>query len=79
MINPGLKALTTDDELKEMTGPLGRDMSPIRLQYLTGSKKKGLALWNVLSPQLPNYPPNGGSNGFPTFSVDGLRQNGIVK
>lgn len=76
--NPGLIALTVPEERVELSAPLGRAVRPLRLQYLQGSKKKGLALWNVLSPQLPNYPTNGGVNGWPTFSVLGLQQNGLI-
>lgn len=75
----GFQALTVPEERKELSAPLGRDLSPLRLQYLRGSRQKGLALWNVLSPQLPSYPPNGGINGWPTFSTHGLRQNGLIK
>ena len=48
----------------------------IRLQYLKDSKRKmGLALWNLIEPQLPNYTYDGG---YPTFSIAGLKERGIL-
>lgn len=78
MENKGLQYLTLEAEKKEIQAVLGRDLSPLKLQYLQGSKKKGLALWNVLSPQLPGYAVNGGTNGYPTFSVMGLAQHKLI-
>ena len=47
----------------------------IRLQYLKNSKKMmGLSLWNLLEPRLPGYP----NDGDPTFSIDGLRERGLI-
>jgi len=70
------KALLTDGEAKELKYV---GVKRIRLQYLKNSKKKmGLALWNLMEPQLKNYPPNGGQNGYPTFSIDGLRKEGLI-
>lgn len=48
----------------------------IRLQYLKDSKRKmGLPLWNLIEPQLPGYTYDGG---FPTFSIAGLQERGIL-
>lgn len=72
-----LAVLTTDEEMAE-TLAIGKIVAPIRLQYLRGSRQRGLRLWNVLSPQLQGYGPNGGLNGYPTFSIEGLKSKGLV-
>jgi len=47
----------------------------IRLQYLKDSKRKmGLALWNLQEPRLPGYPVDGD----PTFSIEGLKERGLI-
>lgn len=73
--NKGLQALTTSDELAEVAVVLD---PPAKLQYLKGSKQMGLRLWNVLSPNLPGYGISGGLNGYPTFSIEGLKKFGLV-
>lgn len=48
----------------------------IRLQYLKNSKRMmGLALWNLIEPQLPGYTYG---DGYPTFGIDGLKQVGVL-
>jgi hypothetical protein len=51
---------------------------PLRLQYLKGSAKMGLRLWNVLSPQVEGY-KYGPDSGVPTFSLDTLKDKGLLK
>lgn len=65
--------LTTPEERKEVKYV---GVARIRLQYLKDSKRKmGIPLWNLIEPHLPNYTYDGG---FPTFSIDGLRQHGVI-
>jgi hypothetical protein len=50
----------------------------IKLRYLKDSKKKmGLALWDVLTP-IEGYTYSI-DNGFPTFSLEGLKERGLIK
>ena len=73
--NAGLRALTTSKERAELRA-VGR--KPIKLQYLRHSKQRmGFALWNVLS-QVPGYPAPGGDNGYPTFSLQTLKDKGLL-
>lgn len=73
--NKGLTALTVEAERKELSFVGKRT---IRLQYLKGSKEKmGLALWNVLSPEVAGY-KYGPDSGFPTFSLETLRAKGLI-
>ncbi len=68
--------IAAEAELKELKYV---GLPRIRLQYLKDSKRKmGLAMWNVLEPQLPHY-QYGPDSGFPTFSIDGLKKNGIIR
>lgn len=68
-----IKDLATPAELKELKYV---GIKRIRLQYLKQSKQKmGFALWNLIEPQLPNYTYDGG---FPTFSIEGLKERGIL-
>lgn len=90
--NAGLKALTVETEQKEIQmvhnynpfkdykciecglicGPV-----PLKLQYLKRSKQMmGFALWNVLSP-VDGY-ITGPDAGVPTFSLDTLKQKGLI-
>lgn len=78
LVNPGLLALNTVEECNEISVALGRPIVRTKLQYLMGSRQKGLRLWNVLAPNLKGYPPSGGVNGYPTFSISGLQQNGLI-
>lgn len=71
----GLQALCVPDEVKEVQA-VGK--LPVRLQYLRGSAKMGLRLWNVMAPQLAGYPKSGGDNGYPTFSIQGLKERGLI-
>ena len=73
-----LKYLAVPAELKEIESILKQDLSALKLQYLRGSAQKGLRLWNVLAPQLKGYPKNGELNGYPTFSIQGLKSQGLV-
>jgi hypothetical protein len=67
--------LATKEEQKELKYV---GIQRIRLQYLKDSKKKmGIALWNVLEPQLKCY-AYGPDSGIPTLSVDGLKQKGLI-
>lgn len=75
--NPGLIALTVDGEREEVMAVLKRPMGHVTLQYLRGSKQKGLRLWNVLSPQLAGYVYTK-DTGFPTFSLSTLQAKGLV-
>jgi len=46
------------------------------LRYLKGSKKMmGVALWDVLSP-VKGYNKD---IGYPTFSLDGLKERGLIQ
>lgn len=56
------------------------------LRYLTNSKKMGewakaidptadLRMWDLIEPRLPRYDY---SHGYPTFTVEGLKQRGIL-
>lgn len=78
--NHGLRALTTSKERQELRA-VGMTMpkytEPIRLQYLNGSAKMGLRLWNVLSPKVDGY-KYGPDSGVPTFSLDTLKQKGLL-
>ena len=74
--NAGLVALTVEAERVELQAVTKRK-PVVKLQYLTRSKECGLRLWNVLG-QVEGYPPCGGANGYPTFSLDTLRARGIV-
>lgn len=82
-----LRALTVDDEQREVLAVLNgkgatmcmsNSKQPLRLQYLKGSAKMGLRLWNVLSPQVEGY-KYGPDSGFPTFSLDTLKDKGLLK
>ncbi len=65
--------LATAEEIKEAKYV---GVPRIRLQYLKNSKKMmGVALWNLIEPQLPGYTYDGG---YPTFSVLGLQEQGIL-
>ena len=73
-ITEGLEALTTPDEQKEINA-VGR--KPIKLQYLKRSKELfGFACWNVLSP-VEGY-KTGPDAGFPTFSLETLKQKELI-
>lgn len=84
METDGLKWLATDEERAERNAALEGLPMRIQLQYLQGSEKMGrdfgidCRLWNVLSPQLSNYPTNGGANGWPTLGLDGLKAAGLI-
>ena len=73
--NAGLRALTTDIELAELQAVGTRRV--VKLQYLKHSAQRGLRLWNVLE-QVDGYPPCGGANGYCTFSINTLRDRGII-
>ena len=77
-LNKGLKALTTESEQAELA-VIGRKASrkPCRLQYLKGSAKMGLRLWNVLQPKLEGY-TYGPDSGFPTFGLQTLKDKGVI-
>lgn len=82
-LNERLRALTVEDEQKEVLAVLngkGEAMpkEPLRLQYLKGSAKMGLRLWNVLSPKVEGY-TYGPDSGVPTFSLDTLKDKGLLK
>jgi hypothetical protein len=72
----GLRALTTSKERAELRAVGTSHKPPIRLQYLKGSAKMGLRLWNVLTP-VEGYKA-GGDSGFPTFSLQTLRKKGLI-
>lgn len=73
----GFNFLTLPEEKKEVSH-IGQ--APLRLQYLKKSKQlMGVALWNLLSPQLPEYTQYGNLNGYPTLSLDGLKEKGLIK
>ncbi len=58
----------------EMKSP--KENGTIQLEYLKGSKKMmGVALWNLISPKLKGYTYDGG---YPTFSIDGLKERGLI-
>lgn len=60
-----------------MTAP--KENGTLILEYIRDSKKiMGLSLWNVRSPKLPGY-SYGGVNGLPTFSIEGLKERGLLK
>jgi len=73
--NQGLRHLTTAKERQEIRA-IGRKHYT-KLQYLKGSAKMGVRLWNVLE-QVPGYPPCGGANGYCTFSLQTLKQKGLI-
>ncbi len=76
----GLIALTVEDEQKELkaVNPTLIKKPRLILQYLKGSKRMmGLALWNVIYPQVPGY-TYGANSGVPTFSLDTLKQKGLL-
>lgn len=65
--------LATPEEIKEAKYV---GVKCIRLQYLKNSKKMmGIALWNLAEPKLPRYDY---THGLPTFSIDGLKQVGVL-
>lgn len=65
--------LSTPEERKEAKYV---GIKRIRLQYLKNSKKMmGVALWNLMEPQIPGYTYDGG---YPTFGIDGLKQVGVL-
>ncbi len=67
--------LATSEEIQELKYV---GVKRIRLQYLKNSKRMmGLALWNVLEPQLPGY-TYGPNSGIPTLSIDGLQKAGLI-
>ena len=69
-----MRALTTSKERQELRS-VGR--KPLKLQYLKRSKQMmGFALWNVLSP-VAGY-TIGPDNGFPTFSLQTLKDKGLI-
>lgn len=81
----GLKWLATEEERAERDAAMrGVKMGAVKLEYLKGSEKMGKGfgidcrLWNVKAPQLPNYPQNGGNNGYPTLGVAGLKAAGLI-
>jgi hypothetical protein len=60
----------------EMKAP--KENGTLILQYLKGSKQlMGLALWNVLSPKVKGY-TYGPDTGYPTFSLDTLREKALL-
>ena len=62
-----------------MTNTLQRapmDNTTVILQYLKGSAQTGLRLWNVLTP-VKGY-KQGPDNGYPTFSLDTLKEKGLL-
>jgi hypothetical protein len=75
--NAGLEALTTPEELAELRAVGMKRKPPIRLQYLKGSARMGLRLWNVLTP-VEGYPSCGGINGYPTFSLETLIKKELI-
>ncbi len=72
--NEGLRALTVADEQAEIRA-IGT-VKRVKLQYLKGSARMGLRLWNVLSP-VEGY-KSGGDNGYPTFSLPTLKAKGLI-
>ncbi len=65
--------LATVEEIKEAKYV---GIRRIRLQYLKRSKQMmGIPLWNLIEPQIPGYTYDGG---YPTFSIDGLKERGIL-
>ena len=83
-LTEGLKALTTDEELQEVQA-IRHGVKHLKLQYLKGSKEKMAwaakygqldgRMWNLLEPKLPGYTYDGG---FPTFTLTGLKERGLI-
>ena len=79
--NQGLKALTVESEQTELEAV---GTKPLILRYHKGSEKMGKAygidcrLWDVLTP-LDGYPQSGGLNGYPTLSLEGLKERGLIR
>lgn len=90
-MNKGLRALTTSKERKEMRivfAKKGESMPPkqvveaakrkgVELQYLERSEEMGLALYNVMSPEVPGY-TYGPNSGVPTFSLQTLEEKNLI-
>lgn len=73
--NAGLRWLTTSQERQEIRAIGKRHYT--KLQYLKGSAKMGVRLWNVLT-SVPGYPASGGMNGYPTFSLSTLIERKLI-
>lgn len=71
----GLRALTTSKERQELRAVGKRHY--VKLQYLKGSSKMGLRLWNVME-QVEGYPPCGPANGYCTFSLQTLKERKLI-
>lgn len=78
------------ESVKEVLSELAplKDMTPaqvvaaakakgVTLQYLERSLEMGLALYNVLAPEVPGY-RYGPDSGVPTFSFDTLKEKGLI-
>jgi hypothetical protein len=85
-LSKGLRALTVESERVEVLAALNggspmcmtNSKQPLKLQYLKGSAKMGLRLWNVISPQVDGY-TYGPDSGVPTFSLETLKAKGLLK
>jgi len=50
----------------------------LKLRYVRKSKAiMGIALWDVLTP-IPGYPQVSEANGYPTLSLEGLKERGLI-
>lgn len=91
LTNKGLRALTTSKERQEIRAVLenrGGKMTPaqvveaakrngVTLEYLERSEEMGLALFNVMAPQIEGY-KYGPNSGVPTFALETLKQKGLI-
>jgi hypothetical protein len=50
----------------------------LKLRYVRKSKRMmGFSLWDVLTP-IPGYPKSNKVNGYPTLSLEGLKERGLI-
>jgi hypothetical protein len=78
--NEGLRALTTSKERAELRA-IGAK-AQIVLKYkgqMIWSKQYGIdsRMWDVVAPKLPTYDYRSG--GYPTLTIEGLKQVGLLK
>lgn len=87
MDSDAFKFLTHETEQKEYQaaveglGLIGKPKAipGLKLRYLKDSKKKmGIALWDVLAPQLDGYVYSSDSH-IPTLSLVGLKEKGVIR
>lgn len=89
MENKGRDYLACEGEsVKEVLSELAPLKGRLILRYHKGSERMSMTgkdgklidcrLWDVLSPRVPGYVYNSDSH-IPTFSVEGLRQRGLLK